>query len=528
MQTAQPLLAVFTQIYMTNIINHFSGSLIEHVNVWLNVYDANLNIIIWNPMAEKISGYSREEVVGHAKIWDWLYPDQPYRTDMLNLASTLFAGDEFLADEETEILCKNGEKKNIAWNSRSLVDGNGQVYAVITFGYDVTSRKKAEEALQSAHNELSVLYDIASVASESIDLNTILDRSLNRVLPTMKSKKGMIHLWDDSTKTLFLAASKGLPHSAMTQLGLKPLDGGLISQVFSQKKPIIVPDMSDLLKISNTPAKLFHTYLGVPMRAKGKAVGVISVFGKAGYHYSPEEITLLASIADQVGVAVENAGLYREAGQLAVMEERRRLARDLHDSVTQSLFSLTLFAEAGQRLLRGGELNEAERHLAWLGETAQDALKEMRLLVYELRPLALNQGGLVEAIQQRFNAVERRAGIKAHLIADQRRDVELPLHVEEGFYRIIQEALNNSLKHASATSVTVELFAADGEITAKITDNGVGFNTHTANEKGGMGLISMRERAEKMGGQLDIKADSGTTITVQLQNIDQTAGEENT
>jgi signal transduction histidine kinase len=318
-----------------------------------------------------------------------------------------------------------------------------------------------------------------------------------------------------------------LPHSAITQLGLKPLDGGLISQVFSQKKPVVVPDMSNLLKISNTPAKLFHTYLGVPMRAKGKAVGVISVFGKAGYYYSPEEITLLASIADQVGVAVENARLYREAGQLAVMEERRRLARDLHDSVTQSLFSLTLFAEAGQRLLRSGQLTDAEMHLGWLGETAQDALKEMRLLVYELRPLALNPGGLVEAIQQRFNAVERRAGIKAHLIADQHHHVELPLHVEEGFYRIIQEALNNSLKHASATSVSVELFATDAEVMAKITDNGVGFNVHTAGAKGGLGLISMQERAEKMEGQLDIRANprQGTTITVRWQPVDHPAGE---
>jgi PAS domain S-box-containing protein len=512
---------------MIDITNRFSDSLIEHVNVWLNVYDANLNIIVWNPMAEKISGYSREEVVGHAKIWDWLYPDQSYRAEMLKLAATLFAGNEFLVDEETQILCKNGEKKNIAWNSRSLVDENGTGYGVITFGYDVTSRKKAEEALQKAHNELSVLYDIASVASESIDLNTILDSSLDRVLPTMKSKKGMIHLWDGSTQTLFLAASRGLPHSAITQLGLKPLDGGLISQVFSQKKPVVVPDMSNLLKISNTPAKLFHTYLGVPMRAKGKAVGVISVFGKAGYYYSPEEITLLASIADQVGVAVENARLYREAGQLAVMEERRRLARDLHDSVTQSLFSLTLFAEAGQRLLRSGQLTDAEMHLGWLGETAQDALKEMRLLVYELRPLALNPGGLVEAIQQRFNAVERRAGIKAHLIADQHHHVELPLHVEEGFYRIIQEALNNSLKHASATSVSVELFATDAEVMAKITDNGVGFNVHTAGAKGGLGLISMQERAEKMEGQLDIRANprQGTTITVRWQPVDHPAGE---
>ena len=511
----------------TDMGNRFSDSIIEHVNVWLNVYDTNLNMVVWNPMAEKISGYTREEVIGHARVWDWLYPDQDYHKTMLAIAGKLFVTEDTLADLESEILCKNGQLKTIAWNSRSLFDENGNVYGVITFGYDMTARKQDKEALQKAHNELSVLYDIASVASESIDLKTILDSSLDRVLPAMKSKKGMIHLWNANAQTLFLATFKGLPRAALAQLGLKSLDGGLISQVFNQRKPVMVPDMGHLLNIPNPPAKLFNSYLGVPMRAKGKAVGVISLFGAAGHHYSPEEITLLASIADQVGVAVEHARLYQEAGQLAVMEERRRLARDLHDSVTQSIFSLTLFAEAGQRLLRSGESKEAEMYLAWLGETAQDALKEMRLLVYELRPLALKPGRLVEAIQQRFNAVERRAGIKAHLLTDQHHEVELPLHIEEGFYRIIQEALNNSLKHASATSVTVQIYATTVEVKVEISDNGVGFDTGVAGTKGGMGLESMRERAEKLGGQLQIESspDKGTTITASLENSGRVSGE---
>lgn len=502
-----------------HIRNLFSDSIIENVNVWLNVHDNDLNIIYWNKVAEEVSGYSRDEVLGHTKIWEWLYPDEAYRKQSMFEAYNIVIENKLMRYFERDILCKDGQLKTILWNSRSIKDEQGGIYGAITFGYDITDRKHAEEALKKAHDELSVLYDVVSVASESIDLNTILNSSLDRVLPTMKSAKGTIHLWDSRAETLYLAAHKGLSPAAITQLDFKSLDNGLISRVFEQSKPMIVSDMGKLLKIKNAPANVLHTYLGAPMRAKGKTLGVISVFGQAGHQFSSEETTLLTSIARQIGVAVENARLYQEAGQLAVMEERRRLARELHDSVTQSLFSLTLFAEAGQRLVRSGQLQDAEKHLALLNETAQDALKEMRLLVYELRPLVLETGGLIAAIQQRLNAVERRAGITAHLIANQ--SVELPLRLEEGLYRIIQEALNNSLKHASATSVIVQLQIIKAGVEAKIIDDGIGFEPELAGQKGGMGLANMRERAEQISGQLKIisSPSKGAEITIAIENV---------
>jgi signal transduction histidine kinase len=253
------------------------------------------------------------------------------------------------------------------------------------------------------------------------------------------------------------------------------------------------------------------------MRAKGKVLGVFSVFGEAGYQFRVEEMTLLASIADQVGVAVEHARLYQQAEQLAVMEERERLARDLHDAVTQSLYCLTLFAEAGRRLIRAGDLERAESYLARLADTAQDALKEMRLLVYELRPPALEREGLVGAIQQRLGAVERRAGVKAHLLVDDM--VRLPAPVEEGLYRIAQEALNNALKHAIATSVTVRIRVVDEQVELEIVDNGIGFDPDTAGNGGGMGLVNMRERAEKLGGTLRTVSalGEGTRVSVSVK-----------
>jgi len=488
-------------------LGQFSDIIVENVNVWLNVYDTQLNIMVWNKVAEEISGYSREEVVGHSKIWEWSYPNEEYRNAIIAKSATLVEKDETLAYFETRMRCKNGETKTMLWNTRSLVDEKGTVYGASTFGYDITDRKRAEEALQKAYNEISALYNVASVASASLDLGTILERSLDRVLATMKSDKGVIHLFDEAKKTLRLAAQQGIPPDVIAQIDPVTPGSGLVGWVFDHGKPLMTPNLANDPRVPQAVrTNGLFSYVGVPMRAKGKVLGVFSVFGEAGRQFY-EEMTLLASIADQVGVAVEHTRLHQQAEQLAVMEERGRLARDLHDSVTQSLYCLTLFAEAGRRLIRSGDLEHAESYLARLADTAQDALKEMRLLVYELRPPPLEREGLVGAIQQRLGAVERRAGVKAHLLVDD--TIRLPAPVEEGLYRIAQEALNNALKHAMATSVTVRIRIVDERMELEVVDDGIGFDPATAGSGNGMGLTNMQERAKRLRGALQVISTPG-------------------
>jgi PAS domain S-box-containing protein len=493
----------------------YSDSIVENVNVWLNVLDTELNIVLWNRMAETISGFSRAEVLGHNRIWEWLYPDEAYRRSITVRVVPLLERDSTLEYLETRIRCKNGESKTILWSSRSLLDEPGTVYGVITFGYDITDRKQAEEALQKAHREISALYHVASVASASLDLDTILERSLDCVLETMKSEQGLIHLWDEGNEILRLAAQQGMGPELMAQIDAVPPGKGLTGWVFEHGEPLMTPNLGIDPSVPQALCEnLFKAYVGVPMRAKGKVVGVFSVLGEAGRRFGSDEVTLLASIADQVGVAVENARLYQQAEQLAVMEERERLAHDLHDSVTQSLYSLTLLAEAARRLIRAGEAERASDYLTRLGETAHDALKEMRLLVYRLRPSALEREGLVGAIQQRLGAVERRAGVKAHLLSSD--TIKLPAPVEEGLYRITQEALNNALKHAMASSVTVHIQVLDGHVELEVADNGVGFDPGAPGHREGMGLVSMRERAKKLGGMLRVLSapGQGTRVSV--------------
>ncbi|NJN54290.1 MAG: sensor histidine kinase [Anaerolineae bacterium] len=239
-------------------------------------------------------------------------------------------------------------------------------------------------------------------------------------------------------------------------------------------------------------------------------------FAPAGRTFGEIELALLNSVADQIGVVIENAYLHKQAEELAVLEERNRLARELHDSVTQAIYSLTLFAEAGLRLIKSNNHELVETCLQRLHETSQQALKEMRLLLHRLRPPDLEEEGLVGALQQRLDAVEGRANVATHLLVE--GDMEqLPEAVEEQIYRIAQEALNNALKHSSASLLTVRLRADEDFVEISIIDDGVGFDTQAVGD-GGMGLQTMEERVEELDGELLIESipGEGTAVTVHV------------
>jgi signal transduction histidine kinase len=199
-----------------------------------------------------------------------------------------------------------------------------------------------------------------------------------------------------------------------------------------------------------------------------------------------------------------------QAEKHAVQQERSRLSRELHDSVTQSLHSATLMAEAGQRLVDSGDIERAKGYLSRLGEISQQALREMRLLVYELRPFALRGVGLAGALQQRLDTVERRSGVEVDLNLD--KDLKIPPELEEELFWIAIEALNNALKHANPSRVEVSSCQEDHDgkpcYGLIISDNGGGFDPGSIDEVG-IGLVSMQERIEKLGGELDIQSAPG-------------------
>jgi signal transduction histidine kinase len=388
---------------------------------------------------------------------------------------------------------------------------------------DVSKRMLARRALRrrfrSCRRELFALRDVMGAASESLELEEVLGRLLDRVVRLMKSEVGAIHLLDEQRTRLCLASSRGIPASVVPELDSVEVETDLAARPVEWGGPSAVPDIAGSLQPHLAVLGVDEAAATVvaPVRSRGKSLGVLSIVGQPGRVFDDGDVAVLASIADQIGVVVENARLYRQAEQLAVVRERERLARELHDSVTQSLYSLTLLAEASQRLIGAGDWGRVKEYVGRLGEIAQQALKEMRLLVYQLRPLVLKREGLAGALQQRLDAVEKRAGVDARLLVG--GTIELPASAEEELYRIAQEALNNALKHGAPASVTVRICADERGVVLEVSDDGRGFDLGSIGAEGGMGLVSMRERTEKLGGKLDVKSapGAGTSVFVSLE-----------
>jgi signal transduction histidine kinase len=377
---------------------------------------------------------------------------------------------------------------------------------------DLTERKAAERALHHRTQELSTLYDVTALAGSPAPLEELLTAVLERVLRTVHCQGGAIHLLDPASGELRPAAQvAAVRHQQATDT--PPNTSALAAWVVAQNEPLVISQMAGDPRV---PAAIHteHTYVGAGLGSGARMQGVLSVYRGAGQPFDVAEVSLLTSVAEGVGLAVENS---RRSRQAAVLAERERLGRELHDSVTQSLYSLILFSEWSAGLLEAGDYDETATKLGRITEIARQVLKEMRLLLYELRSTELQKAGLYSALETRLAAVEERAGVETVLLGDQR--LRLPETVEYELYHIAREALNNALKHAAARQVTVQLHTNGPTVALSIQDDGVGFDYATARQSGGMGLETMRSRAERMGGRLLVATapGQGSCISVLLK-----------
>ncbi len=374
-----------------------------------------------------------------------------------------------------------------------------------------------EQKVADRTKELATLNTIAAEISQSLNLQEILNHALDEVLEAMGMEKGQAFRLEEETQTLVLMAHRALPEDLIRFTTQQSLESGAAGQAAREGQPIV----SEVADYPTGPLKELLEGAGIqlvistPLRVKGKTVGVIDLGAPALRPVTPEELSLLTAIGHQIGVAVENAQLYEQAQRLAVIEERNRLARDLHDSVTQALYGVTLCAEAAARQLSSGQVAMTANHLQEIRSTTHEALREMRLLIFELRPPILKTDGLAAALQARLEAVEGRFGLETEFHGDGLG--QLRPDIEEGLYRVAQEALNNVLKHARASSVAVSLYQSDEVVTLEIADNGMGFDPVSAREQGGFGLRGMEERAAGLGGRLLVQSDPGKGTRIKVE-----------
>jgi signal transduction histidine kinase len=381
----------------------------------------------------------------------------------------------------------------------------------------VAERTQDLQNANLALNQRAIQLETSAQLGREITSILDLDVLLNRVVELIQAAFGYYHvqifLLDREANQLVLQASSG--NNGKPNKWLDPEKTSINSKAVKTSKAVLVNDVSqceDFMYDDQLPAT--RSELVIPLRLGEQIIGTLDVQHDRINTFSEEDVLIIQSLGDQIVVAIENAHLYDQSRELAVLEERTRLARELHDSVTQSLYSLVLLTEGWRRMLNSNGDGQVDDYLSRIGEIAQQALKEMRLLIHELKPPSLEQEGLVDALRKRLDAVEKRVGIEARVLMDDL--IELPAYIEEGLYRIAQEALNNALKHAAASKETVHMCVEDNQFVLEISDNGSGFDPQSVQHTGGMGLVSMQERAKQMDGILVIVSHPGKGTTVRI------------
>jgi len=370
-----------------------------------------------------------------------------------------------------------------------------------------------EQRVADRTKDLATLNEISAVVSHSLELDEVLEAALAKTLAALDMEAGAaFRLGEDDT--LVMMAHRGLSAAFACRVERLPLTDSLAALAIGERVPSTRPvdAYPDGTLRTLLQAEGLQMVVSVPLIAKDTVLGALNLATRTPRPITLEERALLAAIGQQTGVAVENARLYEQAEATAAEAERIRLARELHDAVSQTLFSASLIADVLPRLwVRDPE--EGQRRLDTLRKLTRGAMAEMRTLLVELRPSALLKLDMADLLRQLAEAVAGRAQIEV------RMEIEpippLPAEVKVALYRIAQEALNNVVKHAQANGVEVGLKAEEGTITLRICDDGRGFDPSQV-PAGHFGLGNIHERGEGIGAQVAIDSEPGhgTQITV--------------
>lgn len=392
--------------------------------------------------------------------------------------------------------------------------------------------QQERQARHDAERRIAIsaaLFDILAVLNSDQPIERLLEYIADRSRELLSADATMIRHVDAVGRTATTVASSALPPE-FESIHVTPFYHGVSDQKLIQREPVVIPDIPaayaarlegtgqlDQLQRAGMEAerKHFKSMLKVPLFVQNQIYGALTIYYRAHYEFSEEDIRLAMTLADQLSLAIENASLRGAQAQAAVTAERNRLARDLHDAVTQTLFSATLIADVLPRLWERNPV-EGRRRLEEVRQLTRGALAEMRTLLLELRPSALEDASLPDLLHHLTDAFTGRSRIPASLQIN--GEIELPTDVKLVVYRITQEALNNISKHALASQVAVVLEKNGPRVLLKINDDGRGFNpTVTRGNHLGMGI--MRERAESIGASLIIDSvpGKGTQISLHWQ-----------
>jgi signal transduction histidine kinase len=332
----------------------------------------------------------------------------------------------------------------------------------------------------------------------------------------LHADKTSVHLWEADRGEFVVAAAHGYREDSIIET-LAPDQDGFLNGAM-QGSVLVLEDAASDPRLSQRLRNIVErenvqSAIGAPISVSGQLFGLFGVAFCRSHKPSLQDQRLVQALAQRAGLAIQNARLFEQAQQVATAEERERLARELHDAVTQTLFSASLIAEAVPHLWER-DPDEGRRRIEELRRLTRGALSEMRTLLLELRPASLMEAPLGQLLKQLAETAASRANLEVSIRSD--GDAwSLPPEVHLVVYRVVQEALNNTCKHGAATHATVHVRWRHDGLHARVTDNGRGFEPR-ADTRGRLGLVIMQERARAVGARLRIQSQLGHGTTVDL------------
>lgn len=475
---------------------------------WM-VIDNHDNIIDLNSSAEKMVGLTREKMYG-----------QPV-TQILTEWPKISKSSEGIQEMEM----RRSVKSQTGWrylNIRisQLRDRKNEKFGHLIVWRDITGRKLADEARQKARDELFVLLNaISSTANRSINMEEFLSEASYQILYSFHSQAVAVFLTEEQEagkQRLSLKTHFGLEPEYLKELNSTATASSLYDWLThnDENRPLTVDNFTDPadlpLNLKNIGA-VFAVLIPLITynQHENSILGCLFLSRNENIPFSQDEIIRLTTSANQIATLIDS----NRRRQLAIaLSERQRLLRDLHDSVSQKLYGLVALTEAAQAGIEAGSEIAPLQVLTRIGENARQAVKEMRLFLYEMQPVDLKDG-LVSSLHYRLAAVEGRADIRARLLSDE--NILLSKENEIALYYIAQEALNNILRHAHAKNVVVNIKQTRQHVILEIKDDGQGFDVKKLDDAG-MGLRNMKERALLIKGKIKISSTigAGTKITV--------------
>lgn len=386
-----------------------------------------------------------------------------------------------------------------------------------------TVRQQSEE-IKERQRVAESLRDIMQVLNSEFDIAQILETIAVQARAVLKADAISIYQLNPDTGTLSIQTSIGLPEDYIAHADI-PLGQVATGKAALDQLPVPIENVlkvdnrilavdQDRQELLDSLATTFKAVLAVPLVGQeNQVLGTITLYFAEPRKFLPYDIELATTFGTQAMLALTNAALRQQIKEVVLTEERDRLARELHDSVTQILYSMMLYTDAARMAQQQAKDTLLTDHLASLQKLAREALTDMRLLIFELHPPALEQEGFVNALRTRLESVEARSGFQVNF--NVRSACDLPNAIETEIYRIAYEALNNVAKHANADQVEITVDQTDTAFYLAIQDNGVGFAPHQL-EGGGWGIGNIRERIDRMRGTFALNSEpmKGTTLEI--------------